>query len=210
MRVGARSRRDAARAAAARSACRAAGAGGSGRQRRRGTHQARARDRRPRHRPPHQSRDRNHALPQRQDGRVAPAQHLPQARRLVEGRGRPRDGAPRRRGRRRRRDDLGAAGRSGCRPARGAGVPAGALPRSARLGQCVARLCGDIPGRRPVRGRPRRDARRRSRLGLGAPGRARGPVLPARRLRRARVGVPDRRRRLPVDAAPHGSARTAG
>ena len=70
----------------ARSAGGAARAGNGRRQRDRGVDQARARDRRPRHRSDDESRDRDGALPQRQDGRVAHAQHLPQARRLVPGR----------------------------------------------------------------------------------------------------------------------------
>ena len=41
-------------------------------------------------------------------------------------------------------------------------------------------------------------------VGLGAAGRARRPVPAARGLRRARVGVPDRRRRLPVEPPPDG------
>ena len=43
----------------------------------------RARGRRPGHRPQDQPRDRRRALPEREDGRVAPAQHLRQARRVV-------------------------------------------------------------------------------------------------------------------------------
>ena len=55
--------------------------------------QARARDRRPRHRPQDQPRDRRRAVPEREDDRVAPAQHLRQARRLLAGRGRAHDRA---------------------------------------------------------------------------------------------------------------------
>ncbi len=46
-------------------------------------------DRRPRHRPPHQPRDRRRALPQREDHRVPPAQRVREARGLLARRGRP-------------------------------------------------------------------------------------------------------------------------
>ena len=52
--------------------------------------QARARNRGAGHRPEDEQGDRRRALPQREDDRVPPAQHLLQARRLLAGRGRPR------------------------------------------------------------------------------------------------------------------------
>ena len=88
LRLAARARRGPARAAQARRPPRGAGAGG-GRDRGRVADQARARDRRPRHRPPHQQGDRRRALPQREDDRVPPAEHLLQARRLLPRRRRP-------------------------------------------------------------------------------------------------------------------------
>jgi tetratricopeptide (TPR) repeat protein len=51
---------------------------------------ARERDGAFRRRPPHEPRDRHRALPQRQDHRDPPAQHLPQARRVLTPRRRPR------------------------------------------------------------------------------------------------------------------------
>ena len=54
---------------------------------------ARAPDRKARRRPPHQRRDRRRALPEHEDRRDAPAQPLPQARRLLARRGRARRGA---------------------------------------------------------------------------------------------------------------------
>ena len=55
--------------------------------------QARARGQRPDHGADDEQADRRPALPQREDDRVAPAQHLQQARRVVARGGRPRDGA---------------------------------------------------------------------------------------------------------------------
>ena len=78
-------------------------------------HEARARDRRPRHRPQDQPRDRRRALPQREDDRVPPAQHLREARRLLARRGRARRRArpahARRAGRDRRDRATGTAAR---------------------------------------------------------------------------------------------------
>ena len=88
LRLPARARRRAPRAAQARGAARGARSG-SRRERGRLADQARVRDRRPGHRPPHQQRDRRRAVPQREDDRVPPAQHLLQARRLLPGRRRP-------------------------------------------------------------------------------------------------------------------------
>ena len=58
--------------------------------------QTRARDRTAGHRPAHEPRDRCGAVPQRQDDRVAPAERLHEARRLVADRGRADDRARRR------------------------------------------------------------------------------------------------------------------
>ena len=83
---------------------------------------------------------------------------------------------------------------------RGARLPRRSSTRAAaRLRQRRARLRRDLAGRRALRRRARRHGRRRAGLGLGAAGRARRAVPAARRLRRAGLGVPDRRRRLPVE-----------
>ena len=173
--------------------------------------QARARDRGPRHRSPDEPRDRRGALPQRQDDRVAPAQHLPQARGHVAGRGR-------------------TGGRARARRVRGrAGVTSLAPPvdpdaaRLEELGyrQELARglhlfdnaamgFAGDLARRRPLRGRARRPDRGRSGVGVGPARRAGGPVPVAGRVRGAGVGVPDRRRRVPVEPPPRWAARTGG
>ena len=60
-----------------------------------------------RHRPHDEQRDRRRALPQREDGRVAPAQHLHQARRLLPRRGRARGRARAARREARSRRELG-------------------------------------------------------------------------------------------------------
>src|SRR3712207_1305581 len=89
MRLVALARRGRARVAPPRPAGRAPGAGRC--QRRGGpggAQRPRARDRRARGRPPHERPDRREALPERQDGREPPAQHLPQARRELARRGR--------------------------------------------------------------------------------------------------------------------------
>ena len=95
-RSAARPRRRPPSAAATRRAHRAARAGGHRHQRPRFPLAARARDRAPRHRPQDQQGDRRRAVPQRQDRRIAPAQHLRQARRLLPGRCRARDRTSRR------------------------------------------------------------------------------------------------------------------
>ena len=116
LRLGARPRRDAPRAAQARRPRGEARTGRGRRLRRAVADQARARDRRARHRPQDQPRDRGRALPQRQDRRVAPAQHLRQARRLLAGRRRACDRA-RARGRLNepRRDRVGLVDPQRCR-----------------------------------------------------------------------------------------------
>ncbi len=70
------------------------------RGRRRGPDRARARGRPARPRPSHEQGDRAAPLPQREDGRGAPAQHLRQAPRVLARRRRPRDRASGRGGRR--------------------------------------------------------------------------------------------------------------
>src|SRR5262249_58911494 len=70
-----------------RRACGAARPGERGRQRSLVADAARARDRDTRHRTQDEPRDRERALPQREDDRGAHAPHLRQARRLVSRRG---------------------------------------------------------------------------------------------------------------------------
>ena len=163
------------------------------------------RDRRARHRPQDEPRDRRAALPQREDGRVAPAQHLRQARRVLPGgrraRGRARpargDAAGCRTAPRRRDADAARLAELGYRAgARRAGcsifdnVALGFAAISPVVGLYAVVLVGTVG--------------RRAGVGLGPAGRARGPVPAARGVRRAGVGVPDRRRRLPVEPPADG------
>ena len=153
------------------------------------------------------------AVPQRQDDRVARAQHLPQARRLLAGRRRARGRARAARARRRDGHDVSRR-RFRRRRGRGAAAPSSATRRSSPAG-CVPSTTSRWDSRRSLRSSgctPSCSSARRGRpgLGVGAAGRARRPVPAARRVRRARVRVPDRGRRLPVDAGACSAAATAG
>ena len=203
--LGPRARRDASRASATRGASRATRAGRPGRQRCRLADQARARDRPPRHRSPDEPRDRRRAVPQRQDGRVAPAQHLPQARRDVAGRGRASGRTGAQPGPQARRRDLARAARGSRRRAPGgARVPTGAGAWAAPLRQRRDRIRRHLARRRPVRGGARRPGRGRSGVGVGPARRAGGPVPVAGRVRGAGVGVSDRGGRVPVEPSADG------
>ena len=115
-------RRGAPRAAQVRRPRRAARAHDTAGRRPGDAQQARARGRRAGHRSPHQPPDRGRAVPQRQDDRVAPAQHLLQARRVLAGGGRAGGGA------RQARRDRGAE-----RPMTTVAAPAQADADAARL-----------------------------------------------------------------------------
>ena len=84
----------------------------------------------------------------------------------------------------------------------GARLPAGAAPWAAAFRQRGARLRRDLTGRRALRGRPGRHHGRGARVAVGPAGGARGAVPAARRLLRAGLSVPDRRRRLPMEPPP--------
>ena len=168
LRLGARARRGAPRAAQARRAGRAARAGGRRETRASAALTTREREIAELVTDRHTNREiAARAVPQRQDGRVAPAQHLRQARRLLARRGRAGGRARRREATRERRPPRRPLDADAARLRRARLPPGAERGGCAILDNAARRLRGDLAGRRPVRGRARRHRWWRARRGSG-------------------------------------------